>query len=992
MASTGASSSSAGDGISPSASSGSLDAAAREAALADALAPEIMRVQLADARHAADAGGAEAREEETAAAALFRAVVDGDALAKLTSAERKATAGAVACVCVGLDGDVDAAHAFLRVVVVDLLSLDPSHVDAVLPLSEPAPTTVEEQDARVRLAAETFVDTLDVSSARADPSSPEDAPPTTELRRWTEIVGALMVASTASRRYTAHAGAALQRLARAARVPWSSISALEDVLAAHLRSILARGDAPSSSSSTQSSTQSSSSSSSSWLTRALTRDADANASGGGLLPSFGFKSFGRAATIGAAAALGGGLLFVTGGLAAPAMVASLSTLGAAGGVVGAVALSAGTLIAAFGGTAGISVVFGGVGAGLVGWRVSRRTEGLSQFAFLPVRGSGAGLSVFLFVPGFLRDPADLFRTWGASDGVYAVVIHLPTHREDDEGNERADEDAEDAVWGAAVRGMGMWLRRDARTREVVVSWLDEGGAAERAGVAVGSVLTAVAVGGGPPRRVRRGDEDCPADGSVLRLSRVRAILAGRERRRGDGSGGAGGGDARAATAELWLRRNLGAGADLDTLARRRRPLGKLAWRRKRERRRLAKEAARMRCAGGDGFERAVDLAEARSRDEGPRATTATTPATATPDTDTNRRVAAEDEPSNPPDSESNADSDSGSDSDADGEGDGDDSDEASTRGAPETTAEGDGLIRAVSQLSANTMRSLTFATTRAVDGVSDAAISAVSGVASAATFAASATARVAGLEAAEAEAVEAEAVKLADAWPLPRGEQLVVGWEHALLMDLGGAMSSFGREAITAYVGAKAVSYTALASLAAAVAWPVTLLNSASFIDSPWALAESRAVDAGEELAAALAEKRHGVRPVTLVGYSLGAKVILAAARALAAREDGAGLGLVQDVVLVGAPVDTSEETWAPLRRVAAGRVVNAYAGSGSSNGDWMLQFLFRKNAMLVRRGLSAWSPASHPGVENVDVGDAGGAHMDIPDNMPKILERVGLE
>ena len=523
----------------PSAASGSLDVAAREAALADALAPEMLRVQLADARHAADAGGAEAREEETAAAALFRAVVDGDALAKLTSAERKATAGAMACVCVGLDGDVDAAHAFLRVVVVDLLSLDPSHVDAVLPLSEPAPTTVEEQDARVHLAAETFVDTLDVLSARADPSSPEDAPPTAEIRRWTEIVGALMVACTASRIYTAHAGAALQRLARAARVPWSCISALEDVLAAHLRSILTGGDAPSSSSAAATSTQSSTRTSS-WLTRALSRDTDANASGDGVSPSFSLASFGRAATIGAAAALGGGLLFVTGGLAAPAMVASLSTLGAAGGVVGAVALSAGSLVAAFGGAAGISVVFGGVGAGLVGWRVSRRTEGLSQFAFLPVRGSGAGLSVFLFVPGFLRDPADLFRTWGASDGVYAVVMHLPTHREEEEGEERADEGAEDAAWGAAVTGMGMWLRRDAKTREVIVSRIDEGGAAERAGVAVGSVLTAVAVGDGPPRRVRRGDEECPADGSVLRLSRVRRILSGGGGRRGEGVAGGGG--------------------------------------------------------------------------------------------------------------------------------------------------------------------------------------------------------------------------------------------------------------------------------------------------------------------------------------------------------------------------------------------------------------------------------------------------------------------
>jgi len=654
MASTGKSSSSAGNGSPPSAASGSLDVAAREAALADALAPEMLRVQLADARHVADAGGAEAREEETAAAALFRAVVDGDALAKLTSAERKATAGAMACVCVGLDGDVDAAHAFLRVVVVDLLSLDPSHVDAVLPLSEPAPTTVEEQDARVRLAAETFVDTLDVLSARADPSSPEDAPPTAEIRRWTEIVGALMVACTASRIYTAHAGAALQRLARAARVPWSCISALEDVLATHLRSILTGGDAPSSSSAAATSTQSSTRTSS-WLTRALSRDTDANASGGGASPSFSPESFGRAATIGAAAALGGGLLFVTGGLAAPAMVASLSTLGAAGGVVGAVALSAGSLVAAFGGAAGISVVFGGVGAGLVGWRVSRRTEGLSQFAFLPVRGSGAGLSVFLFVPGFLRDPADLFRTWGASDGVYAVVMNLPTHREEEEGEERADEGAEDATWGAAVTGMGMWLRRDAKTREVIVSRIDEGGAAERAGVAVGSVLTAVAVGDGPPRRVRRGDEECPADGSVLCLSRVRRILSGGGGRRGEdvaGGGGVGGtGDVRAVTAELWLRRNLSAGADLDTLARRRRPLDKRARRRKRERRRLAKEAARTRRAEGDGFERAVDLAEARST-----GTTETAEMAETTETDTNRLAAEEDESSNPLDSESNADS------------------------------------------------------------------------------------------------------------------------------------------------------------------------------------------------------------------------------------------------------------------------------------------------------------------------------------------------
>jgi hypothetical protein len=37
-----------------------------------------------------------------------------------------------------------------------------------------------------------------------------------------------------------------------------------------------------------------------------------------------------------------------------------------------------------------------------------------------------------------------------------------------------------------------------------------------------------------------------------------------------------------------------------------------------------------------------------------------------------------------------------------------------------------------------------------------------------------------------------------------------------------------------------------VASLAAAVAWPVTLLNSASFLDSPWTLVEARAREAGQ--------------------------------------------------------------------------------------------------------------------------------------------------
>ena len=46
---------------------------------------------------------------------------------------------------------------------------------------------------------------------------------------------------------------------------------------------------------------------------------------------------------------------------------------------------------------------------------------------------------------------------------------------------------------------------------------------------------------------------------------------------------------------------------------------------------------------------------------------------------------------------------------------------------------------------------------------------------------------------------------------------------------------------------------------------------------------------------------------------------------------------------------------------------------------------------MTVSHGLAAWSEVKHPGVENVDVSDVCKEHMDIPDDMPRILAKVGL-
>ena len=185
--------------------------------------------------------------------------------------------------------------------------------------------------------------------------------------------------------------------------------------------------------------------------------------------------------------------------------------------------------------------------------------------------------------------------------------------------DKDDKDKDDDVKGQLVAGLGMWLKRDPITDDVFVSWIDPGGAADRAGVAEGSVLTALATrvdtdkeslddtddAPRPAPRVRRvrGRGDDPNDRSLLRLSQVRAVLAGRDRTRSgerlseispvEAAGAAG----NVVVAELWLRRNLAAGDDVEKIAKRR-GLPKLRlFRRRAEAKRKAKLAQAMVGAG-----------------------------------------------------------------------------------------------------------------------------------------------------------------------------------------------------------------------------------------------------------------------------------------------------------------------------------------------------------------------------------------------------------
>jgi hypothetical protein len=64
------------------------------------------------------------------------------------------------------------------------------------------------------------------------------------------------------------------------------------------------------------------------------------------------------------------------------------------------------------------------------------------------------------------------------------------------------------------------------------------------------------------------------------------------------------------------------------------------------------------------------------------------------------------------------------------------------------------------------------------------------------------------------------------------------------------------------------------AGLATATIWPVAVLNGAHLLDSAFDVACGRAKCGGKLLANMLMQRMHGDRPVTLVGISLGARLV----------------------------------------------------------------------------------------------------------------------
>jgi Protein of unknown function (DUF726) len=154
-------------------------------------------------------------------------------------------------------------------------------------------------------------------------------------------------------------------------------------------------------------------------------------------------------------------------------------------------------------------------------------------------------------------------------------------------------------------------------------------------------------------------------------------------------------------------------------------------------------------------------------------------------------------------------------------------------------------------------------------------------------------------------------------------------------------------------------------------------------IDNPWSNSLERAKAAGGVLADVLVNRQLGVRPVSLIGFSLGARVIFYALLELAKAK---AFGVIQDVYLMGATVTAPVKAWNQVRSVVSGKFVNAYA-----TNDWLLAYLFRAShaGMATVAGLRPVQGVE--GIENVDVSDIVVGHMGYRPCMPLLLKHLGF-
>ncbi|RWA05268.1 hypothetical protein EKO27_g9836 [Xylaria grammica] len=213
-------------------------------------------------------------------------------------------------------------------------------------------------------------------------------------------------------------------------------------------------------------------------------------------------------------------------------------------------------------------------------------------------------------------------------------------------------------------------------------------------------------------------------------------------------------------------------------------------------------------------------------------------------------------------------------------------------------------------------------------------------------------------------------------------EVYALRWELEALSKVGAAVQTVMKS--TAWSGARkdSIRQNVFTSLKTSH-WPNTLIKASKVIDNPWTVAMVRAEKTGLVLAEILTNKVQGERAVSLVGYGLGARVIYACLTSLSEKR---AFGVVENVVLFGAPCPSEIRVWTAMKSVVTGRLINVY-----SKNDYLLGFLYRSCAWHFGiAGLQAIEGV--PRVENVDLSDSISNHLHYQYHIGSILLQLRWE
>ncbi|KAJ3566700.1 hypothetical protein NPX13_g7037 [Xylaria arbuscula] len=170
-----------------------------------------------------------------------------------------------------------------------------------------------------------------------------------------------------------------------------------------------------------------------------------------------------------------------------------------------------------------------------------------------------------------------------------------------------------------------------------------------------------------------------------------------------------------------------------------------------------------------------------------------------------------------------------------------------------------------------------------------------------------------------------------------------------------------------------------------------TVMNSAAWStvrketrrQMPGNFALARSFTQGQQSDGQPLDCRHGERAVSLVGYGLGARVIYACLTSLSEKR---AFGVVENVVLFGAPCPSEIRVWTAMKSIVAGRLINVY-----SRNDYLLGFLYRTCAWQFGiAGLQAIDGV--PRVENIDLSDSISNHLHYQYHIGDVLLKLRWE